>query len=211
MGLSNEIRELGGLRTGQDAIADVRGCINASPNTTAAVAYAVECGAKAVLLTALYHNKEEDERPTIFLISPYIDDYRCLAEMTFEEWFTGPHKASQIAVPDGLPDLALIAGLDEVWLNFLNPPEQLAEAWELACQCLPPTIKVRLLSTAAPTFFPAGAEGADPTGSMGYKFIKRPKNLLNDMSLNDNPGPIQQGTFSIDGHPCAQKCLIPLP
>lgn len=210
-GFTRNLNSLCSIRLGQTIVADVRGCVNASPNTAAAASYAVECGATAVLMTALYHDKDEDEKPTIFLLSPYIEEYRCLSEMTYEKWFTGPHKASQIAVPDGLPDLALVSGLDEIWLDFMNPPDQLPAAWALATKCLPSSIEVKLFSGSNDVAYPDGATGADPRGKLGRKLITRPSNLLSDMALGGNPGPIQPNTFSVDGHPCAEILLVPIP
>ena len=89
-------------RKGQKIIADVRGCINASPNTVAAAAYAIEMGISSILISVLYHDQDEGEKPTIFLISPFIEEYLCLKEMSYEKWFTGPHRISQASIPDGL-------------------------------------------------------------------------------------------------------------
>lgn len=199
------------LRDGQAFVADIRGCVNASPNTVAAAAYAVELGFSSVFLSALYHDKDEDEKPVIFLVSPFISDYLALANMTYEAWFTSMHAVSQLPIPDGLPDLALIPGLKEVWIDFLNPPEMIKEAWALAVQSLPPHISVRLFSTAGEAFFPSEAVGADAAGKLGMRILKRPSNLLTDAALDTNPGKLIRNTFSADGHPRAEVVLVPVP
>ena len=209
--MSRAIQYLSQLRDGQRAVADIRGCVNASPNTVAAAAYAVELGFTSIFLSALYHDKDEDEKPVIFLVSPFISDHLSLSKMTYESWFTGVHAVSQLAIPDGLSDLAVVQGLEEIWIDFINPPEMIIDGWGLAAQSLPPHISVRLFSSAKPSYYPEDAVGADPDGKMGYRILARPSNILTDAALDKKPGRILSKTFSADGHPCAEICLVPLP
>jgi hypothetical protein len=198
-------------KEGQKIVADIRGCINASPNTVAAASYAVEMGANRILLSALYHDKDEGERPTIFLISPFINEYLYLAEMSYEKWFTGPHRISQTPVPDGLPDLSLVDGLQEIWLEFLNEPAECLLGWELAQQSLPSHLQLRFFSRKKIEGNIQNAIGADPEGKLGFKFLWRPNNLLNDVALEKRQVPIIKKTFSLDGHPSAEYVTVPLP
>ena len=121
--------------------------------------------------------------------------------MSYADWFVGPQRDCQCGIPDGLADLSLIPEIEEVWVEFLNPPEQLGTAWRLAVESLSKDVRVYLFTETPASSLPPEAIGADPDGKLGHKLIRRPENLLEDMALLKTPGSPPKAIHRPNGRP----------